>query len=94
VYFEDDGKLPEVPPFHAMNIVPGECLEPILEAPPADVLLLVPDRAFGAARMLAALHSSMGFRNTKSRKSSSLIWPCSTSSYASAVTSRMSGTPQ
>jgi aminoglycoside phosphotransferase (APT) family kinase protein len=56
VYFEDDGKPPLVPPFHAMNIVPGECLEPILEAPPPDVLPLVPGRAFGAARMLAALH--------------------------------------
>ena len=30
VYFEDDGAPPEVPPFHAMNIVPGECLEPFL----------------------------------------------------------------
>ena len=30
VYFEDDGAPPEVSPFHAMNIVPGECLEPIL----------------------------------------------------------------
>ena len=49
VYFEDDGAPPEVSPFHAMNIVPGECLEPILAAPPADVLPLVPDRAFGAA---------------------------------------------
>jgi aminoglycoside phosphotransferase (APT) family kinase protein len=56
VYFEDDGAPPEVPPFHAMNIVPGECLEPLLQAPPADVLPLVPDRAFGAATMLAALH--------------------------------------
>src|SRR5256714_14120148 len=46
VYFEDHGAPPEVPPFHAMNIVPGECLEPILTAPPADVLPLVPDSAF------------------------------------------------
>src|SRR6266576_1778467 len=30
VYFEDDGAPPEVSPFHAMNVVPGECLEPIL----------------------------------------------------------------
>jgi len=30
VYFEDDGAPPEVSPFHAMNIVPGECLEPIM----------------------------------------------------------------
>ena len=56
VYFEDDGAPPEVSPFHAMNIVPGECLEPILSQPPADVLPIVPDRAFGAATMLAALH--------------------------------------
>jgi aminoglycoside phosphotransferase (APT) family kinase protein len=39
-----------------MNIVLGECLEPILQQPPADVLPLVPDRAFAAAAMLAALH--------------------------------------
>jgi aminoglycoside phosphotransferase (APT) family kinase protein len=56
VYFQDDGKPPDVPPFHAMNVVPGECLEPILVAPSADVLSLVPERALGAARMLAALH--------------------------------------
>jgi aminoglycoside phosphotransferase (APT) family kinase protein len=56
VYFEDDGAPPEVSPFHAMNIVPGECLEPILQTPPDDVLPLVPDRAFAAAAMLAALH--------------------------------------
>jgi aminoglycoside phosphotransferase (APT) family kinase protein len=56
VYFEDDGAPPEVPPFHAMNIVPGECLEPLLQEPPPDVMPLVPSRAFAAARMLAALH--------------------------------------
>src|SRR5262249_58918042 len=56
VYFEDDGSPPEVSPFHAMNIVPGECLEPILSEVAPDVLPLVPERAFGAARMLAALH--------------------------------------
>jgi aminoglycoside phosphotransferase (APT) family kinase protein len=56
VYFLDDGKPPGVPPFHAMNVVPGECLEPILVAPPPEILPLVADRAFGAARMLAALH--------------------------------------
>ena len=33
-----------------MNAVPGECLEPILTEVPADVLPLVPERAFGAAR--------------------------------------------
>jgi aminoglycoside phosphotransferase (APT) family kinase protein len=56
VYFEDDGAPPEVPPFHAMNIVPGECLEPLLQAPPPDVMPMVADRAFAAAAMLAALH--------------------------------------
>jgi aminoglycoside phosphotransferase (APT) family kinase protein len=57
VFFEDDGDPPEVSPFHAMNIVRGECLEPILTSPvPDDVLPLVPARAFAAAAMLAALH--------------------------------------
>src|SRR6478672_6798760 len=56
VYFEDDGAPPEVPPFHAMNVVQGECLEPLLEAPSDAVMPLVPSRAFAAARMLAALH--------------------------------------
>jgi len=56
VYFEDDGAPPAVSPFHAMNVVIGECLEPILQEPPADVLPIVPDRAFGAAAMLASLH--------------------------------------
>ncbi len=56
VFFEDDGDPPDVPPMHAMNIVPGECLEPILTPPPPEVMPLIPDRAFGAAEMLAALH--------------------------------------
>jgi aminoglycoside phosphotransferase (APT) family kinase protein len=56
VFFEDDGDPPEVSPFHAMNVVAGECLEPILQAPAADVLPRVPERAFAAAAMLAALH--------------------------------------
>jgi aminoglycoside phosphotransferase (APT) family kinase protein len=56
VYFEDDGAPPAVSPFHAMDVVPGECLEPILTEMPAATLPIVPDRAFGAARMLAALH--------------------------------------
>lgn len=57
VLFEDAGDPPDVSPFLAMNLVPGECLEPIL----------VPDpdpgrygefraRAFSAARVLAAMH--------------------------------------
>jgi aminoglycoside phosphotransferase (APT) family kinase protein len=56
IFFEDDGDPPEVSPFHAMNVVPGECLEPILSPPPPDVMKVVPDRAFAAAAMLAALH--------------------------------------
>jgi aminoglycoside phosphotransferase (APT) family kinase protein len=56
VFFEDDGDPPEIPPMHAMNIVPGECLEPILAPLPDEVLPLVPERAFGAVEMLAALH--------------------------------------
>jgi aminoglycoside phosphotransferase (APT) family kinase protein len=56
VYFEDDGAPPEVSPLHAMNIVPGECLEPILTPVPPQTLPQIPERAFGAARMLAALH--------------------------------------
>jgi len=36
--------------------VPGECLEPILQAPPPEVMPLVPARAFAAAAMLSALH--------------------------------------
>ncbi len=50
VYFEDDGAPPEVSPFHAMNIVPGECLEPILTEVSPEKLPLVPERAFAAAR--------------------------------------------
>jgi aminoglycoside phosphotransferase (APT) family kinase protein len=56
VYFEDDGAPPAVSPFHVMNVVPGECLEPILTEVPPDRLPMIPERAFGAARMLAALH--------------------------------------
>ena len=56
VYFEDGGSPPAVSPFHAMNIVPGECLEPILSEVAPEKLPLIPDRAIGAARMLAALH--------------------------------------
>lgn len=56
VLFEDDGDPPEIPPFHAMNVVAGECLEPILQAPAPAVLPLIAHRAFAAAEMLAALH--------------------------------------
>ena len=30
ILFEDDGDPPEVSPFHAMNLLTGDCLEPIL----------------------------------------------------------------
>jgi aminoglycoside phosphotransferase (APT) family kinase protein len=57
IFFEDDGAPPEVPPFHAMNLLAGECVEPVLlPTTPDDLRPLVPDRAYAAARMLAALH--------------------------------------
>jgi aminoglycoside phosphotransferase (APT) family kinase protein len=57
VFFEDDGAPPEVPPFHAMNVVPGDCVEPVLTAPRLSELApVIPARAFAAAAMLAALH--------------------------------------
>jgi len=56
VLFEDAGDPPQIPPFLAMSIVPGECLEPVLiprgTLPPDQVRA----RALDAARMLAALH--------------------------------------
>ena len=57
VLFEDAGFPPEVPPFLAMNLVPGECLEPMLVGEPDPSL--APEfraRAYDAARMLAAMH--------------------------------------
>ena len=69
VYFEDDGAPPEVSPFHAMNIVPGECLEPILSEVPPEKLPLIPERAFGAARMLAALHRAIPTRSASAPRS-------------------------
>jgi aminoglycoside phosphotransferase (APT) family kinase protein len=57
VIFSDQGDPPEVPPFMAMNLVPGECVEPVLsdddERPPADQ---VRARFFDAVRVLAQLH--------------------------------------
>jgi aminoglycoside phosphotransferase (APT) family kinase protein len=58
VLFEDAGDPPEVSPFLAMNLVPGECLEPILVAnPEPDRSSDFRERAFGAARVLAAMHA-------------------------------------
>ena len=57
VLFSDPGDPPDVPPFMAMNMVPGECVEPVLcadaERPaPAQVRA----RYFDAVRVLAQLH--------------------------------------
>ncbi len=57
VLFEDAGEPPEVSPFLAMNLVPGECLEPILvETPDPARAGQFRQRAFSAARVLAAMH--------------------------------------
>lgn len=57
VLFSDPGDPPEVPPFMAMNLVPGECVEPVLCDPaerpaPAQVRA----RFFDAVQVLARLH--------------------------------------
>jgi aminoglycoside phosphotransferase (APT) family kinase protein len=57
VLFADPGDPPEVPPFMAMNLVPGECVEPVLCDPamrPAPGQ--VQARYFDAVRVLAQLH--------------------------------------
>ena len=57
VLFEDAGAPPEVSPFLAMNLVPGECLEPILvPEPDAARAAEFRERAFDAAATLAAMH--------------------------------------
>lgn len=56
VLFYDTGAPPAIQPFVAMELVPGECVEPVLVRRgtlPAD---RVRARALDAARMLAALH--------------------------------------
>ncbi|CAN5701021.1 phosphotransferase family protein [soil metagenome] len=56
--FEDDGLPPEVPPYFAMDLLPGECGEPVLqsveERPGPDE---VRARTLDAARALAVLHA-------------------------------------
>jgi len=57
VLFSDPGDPPDVPPFMAMNLVAGECVEPVLSSAenrplPAQVRA----RFFDAVRMLALLH--------------------------------------
>lgn len=57
VLFSDPGQPPEVPPFMAMNLVPGDCVEPVLCADaerPAPAVVRA--RYFDAVRVLAALH--------------------------------------
>lgn len=56
--FTDAGDPPEVPPLFATALVPGECLEPLLEASSRERLHAPTSRAraFAAVRMLAALH--------------------------------------
>lgn len=57
VLFSDPGDPPEVPPFMAMNMVPGECVEPVLSDDadrPADHQ--VRDRFLDAVQVLALLH--------------------------------------
>jgi aminoglycoside phosphotransferase (APT) family kinase protein len=57
VLFTDPGEPPEVPPFMAMNLVPGECVEPVLSEPaerPAPGRVRA--RFFDAVRVLAELH--------------------------------------
>ncbi|MCW2866664.1 MAG: phosphotransferase family protein [Marmoricola sp.] len=56
--FEDAGDPPGVPPYLAMDLLPGDCAEPVLQPPgerptPHEVHA----RALDAARVLAALHS-------------------------------------
>ena len=57
VLFSDPGDPPGIPPFMAMNLVPGECVEPVLsddaDRPPAQQ---VRARYFDAMRVLALLH--------------------------------------
>lgn len=57
VLFADPGQPPDVPPFMAMNLVPGECVEPVLsddaERPAPG---LVRARFFDAVQVLAQLH--------------------------------------
>jgi aminoglycoside phosphotransferase (APT) family kinase protein len=57
VLFEDTGDPPEISPFLAMNLVPGECLEPMLVADPDPGRFEeFHARALDAARVLAAMH--------------------------------------
>jgi aminoglycoside phosphotransferase (APT) family kinase protein len=54
--FSDAGAPPDVPPFLAMSLVPGECVEPVLVPRGALTPEVVRARMLDAARVLAALH--------------------------------------
>src|SRR5579863_4301698 len=57
VLFSDPGDPPDVPPFMAMNLVAGECVEPVLSDPaerPAPGVVRA--RFFDAVEVLAQLH--------------------------------------
>ena len=57
VLFADPGEPPEVPPFMAMNLVAGECVEPVLcEEAERPAPGQVRARFFDAVRVLAELH--------------------------------------
>jgi aminoglycoside phosphotransferase (APT) family kinase protein len=57
VLFSDPGDPPEVPPFMAMNLVPGECVEPVLsDAAERPAPGVVRARFFDAVEVLAHLH--------------------------------------
>ena len=58
VLFADPGDPPEVPPFMAMNLVAGECVEPILcDAADRPASGRVRARFLDAVRVLAQLHA-------------------------------------
>jgi aminoglycoside phosphotransferase (APT) family kinase protein len=58
VLFTDPGEPPEVPPFMAMNRVPGECVEPVLsDSAGRPAPGQVRARFFDAVRVLAELHA-------------------------------------
>ncbi|MFF3573339.1 phosphotransferase family protein [Nocardia jiangxiensis] len=57
VLFDDEGQPPQIPPFVAMDLVAGECVEPLLEdARDAGAAPRIRARYLDAARMLGHLH--------------------------------------
>ena len=58
VLFADPGDPPDVPPYMAMNLVAGECVEPVLsDAASRPAPGVVRARFFDAVRVLAQLHA-------------------------------------